>query len=172
MTLRTFDVLPALPTARLRASAAAFTLLALCGCESMNTTRVADRLLPGSTVIPDSTVRIAPSVNLSVESLVAAAIVGWYVDPLAPNWEVRERPLAADRIRFDLRQKRYNTGGDGEAMLLVRRRAAEIARETGLGHYEVLDQQEWIDSQTLGARRMLTAEIRLSAHRPPRPWTP
>ena len=144
----------------------------LAGCQSMNTTRVADRLLPASTIIPDSTVNLAPSVSVPVEALVGAAIVVWYVDPLAPNWEVRERSLAADRVRFELRQKRYNTGGDGEAGLLIRRRAAELAREAGLAHFEVVEQQESIDSQTLGARRMLTAEVRLLAERPARPWVP
>lgn len=157
---------------RARLAAVVLALSALAGCESMNTTRVADRLLPASTIIPDSTVRLAPSVSLSVESLVGAALVVWYVDPLAPNWEVREQPLGADRVRFELRQKRYHTGGDGEAGQLVRRRAAALAREVGLSHFEVIDQQESIDSQTLGARRVLTAEVRLLAARPSRPWMP
>jgi hypothetical protein len=164
------------PDCILRRSGAIAASLALAvvlaGCESMNTTRVADRLLPASTIIPDSTVKLAPSVSVSVEALVGAALVVWYVDPLAPNWEVRERPLGADRVRFELRQKRYNTGGDGEAGLLIRRRAGELAREAGLAHFEVVEQQESVDSQTLGARRMVTAEVRLLAQRPARPWAP
>lgn len=157
---------------RLRSLACALALLALSGCESMNTTRVANRLLPASPLIPDSTVNLAPSVSLSVESLVGAALVIWYVDPLAPNWEVREQPVPGDRVRFELRQKRYHTGGDGEAGQIIRRRAATLAREAGLGYFEVVDQQESIDSQTLGARRVLTAEVRLLAQRPARPWAP
>jgi len=160
------------PPPRARAGLALAVLLSLAGCESMNTTRVADRLLPASSIIPDSTVNVSPSVSLSVESLVGAALLVWYVDPLAPNWEVREQRLDPSRVRFDLRQKRYHTGGEGEAARIIRRRAALLAHEAGLAHYEVLEQEESIDSETLGARRVVTATVQLTPNRPPPPWVP
>ena len=82
-------------------------------------------------------------------------------DPMAPNWEVQETRVSEDVFHMQLRMKRYHTGGEGESMLILKRRAAQLQRELGYGSYRILDYMEGIDSQTLGARRFGEGRIQL-----------
>lgn len=82
-------------------------------------------------------------------------------DPLAPNWEIQETRVSEDVFHMQLRMKRYHKGGEGESMLILKRRAAQLQRELGYGSYRILDYMEGIDSQTLGARRFGEGSIQL-----------
>ncbi|MDR3323800.1 MAG: hypothetical protein LBS89_06320 [Zoogloeaceae bacterium] len=82
-------------------------------------------------------------------------------DPLAPNWEIEETRLKDDVFRFELRMKAHFTGGEGEAMALLKRRAEHLQRELGYHNYRILNYAEGIESRTLASRRYGEARIQL-----------
>jgi hypothetical protein len=86
-------------------------------------------------------------------------------DPLAPNWEITETRLSDDTFALSLKMKRYRTGGDGEGMAVLRRRANELTRMLGYTDYHILDYTEGVESQTMGAERFGEGSIRLVRNR-------
>jgi hypothetical protein len=118
-----------------------------------------------TTLIPDEDVMIAPGFTPPVEAVVFAALVGvtayYVIEPTAPNWELRITQLDETRVAIDLRKKRFSTGGDGEARLLLARKAQELAEENGFSGYALLSFVEGVESETLGARRVAHGVVRL-----------
>jgi hypothetical protein len=107
-------------------------LVLLTGCASSNPTE--SSLLPGNFILSD---------------------------PLAPNWEIEETRLNDDTYRLSMKMKRFHTGGAGESIQLLKRRASQLQHEQGFSQYQILEYSEGIDSQTIGARRMAEGVIRL-----------
>jgi len=101
------------------------------------------------------------SVKLGV-ALGAAAAIYLIYDPLAPNWEIEEEKLAEDTYRFSMTMKRFHTGGAGESIQIMKRRAVLLKNEYGHGDYQIVEYTEGIDSQTLGARRVAHGVIRFA----------
>ena len=97
---------------------------------------------------------------MATAAVVVAAIYFVY-DPLAPNWEIEESRLNDDTYRFSLKMKRYHTGGAGESIQILKRRASKIQYEQGFSGYQILEYTEGIESQTIGARRMAEGTIKL-----------
>jgi hypothetical protein len=141
--------------------------LSLGGCKSIGTnpTRIANDVLPNSPIIPDYRVPVAPGLSIPLDALIAGAIVYWFVDPLAPNWEISERRINHNLVHIALRKKRFSTGGDGEAPQIIRRRATELAMQAGVGNYQLIEYSESLDSETIGPRRVTTALVRLTNER-------
>jgi hypothetical protein len=100
------------------------------------------------------------TVSSSVATLIGIGIYLIY-DPLAPNWEIKEQRLADDTYRLDLRMKRYHTGGQGEAMQVLRRRAAALQAQGGFRDFQVVEYAEGIESKTFGAHRYAEARLKL-----------
>lgn len=134
----------------------AFFLVA--GCSSTGSTG-------GTSLIPNKSLQLTASYSVSLASLATAAVVGAAIylvyDPLAPNWEIEESRLADDTYRLSLKMKRYHTGGAGESIQILKRRASQLQYEQGFGSYQILEYTEGIDSQTIGARRMAEGVVRL-----------
>jgi len=114
-----------------------------------------------STLIPDKTFNITPGLALSVESILLGAALYWAVDPLAPNWQLEQAPLGADRVRISLRKKRFTSGGDGEAAQVFARRAERVARAGGYAGYTVMEYTEGIESTLPLAQRVAQGVIQL-----------
>lgn len=118
-----------------------------------------------SPLIPDKKIQLTAKMGVSLSSLATAAVVGAAIylvyDPLAPNWEIEESKLAPDVYRFSLKMKRYHTGGAGESVQILKRRASQLQYENGYSGYQILEYTEGIDSQTIGARRMAEGTVRL-----------
>ena len=118
-----------------------------------------------SPLIPDKVIQLTAKSSISLANLATGAlIVGaihLYYDPLAPNWEIEEARLTEDTYRFSLKMKRYHTGGAGESIQVLKRRASQLQIEQGYAGYQLLEYTEGIDSQTLGARRMAEGTIKL-----------
>lgn len=119
----------------------------------------------GKPLIPDKAIQLTAKTSLSLSNIasglaVAAAIYLIY-DPLAPNWEIEESRLNDDTYRFSLKMKRYHTGGAGESIQILKRRASQLQYEQGYASYQIMEYSEGIDSQTIGARRMAEGTIRL-----------
>lgn len=135
---------------KIAALAIAAALLAGCG---------------GSPLIPNKSLQLTAKTSVSMSTLATAAVIGAAVylvyDPLAPNWEIEESKLAPDVYRFSLKMKRYHTGGAGESIQILKRRASQLQYENGFGDYQILDYSEGIDSQTIGARRVAEGTVRL-----------
>jgi len=118
-------------------------------------------------MIPDKSWMVSPSVEISYEALAGAAVaavVVWYVaDPLAPTWGIERRKLSADRYRIDLRQKRFAVGGDGEAQQVFHRAAETLAEESGFAGYTILSYTEGIESGPLIAQRVSRGVVLLTS---------
>jgi len=118
-----------------------------------------------SPLIPDKKIQLTAKMGVSLSSLATAAMVGAAIylvyDPLAPNWEIEESKLAPDVYRFSMKMKRYHTGGAGESVQILKRRASQLQYENGYSGYQILEYTEGIDSQTIGARRMAEGTVRL-----------
>jgi hypothetical protein len=90
-----------------------------------------------------------------------AALLYILYDPLAPNWTIREQALDAETYHLSLRAKHFRTGGDGEAMRIVQRRAQQLQREKGYAGYRLLDYSEGIESATPFSYRISEGTIQL-----------
>jgi len=107
------------------------------------------------------TLTATPSVKAGL-ALGAAAAIYLIYDPLAPNWEIEEAKLAEDTYRFSMTMKRFHTGGAGESIQIMKRRATQLKSELGHGDYQIVEYTEGIESQTLGARRVAYGVIRFA----------
>lgn len=116
-------------------------------------------------IVPEGTVQLTPHTAYSLETLVlgAVAIGAIYLvyDPLAPNWKLEEKALNADTYYLSMRAKSFRTGGDGEAMMILKRRALKLQRENGYSGYRILDYSEGIESSTPFSQRFSEGTIQL-----------
>lgn len=131
--------------------------LFLAGCSTSTKT--------ASPIIPDKAIQLTAKTSLKLSTLATglAVVAAIYViyDPLAPNWEIEESRLNDDTYRFSLKMKRYHTGGSGESIQILKRRASQLQYEQGFANYQILEYTEGIDSQTIGARRVAEGTIKL-----------
>ncbi len=119
--------------------------------------------LPVNPIVPNANLRLTPSIQLPLESLLIGAAIWYFVDPLAPNWEGEARRLSDDTFAIALRSRRLrSTGGDGEAGKVFRRNAEEIVRSGGFADYTIVSFSEGIESELLGAVRVSEGVIRVS----------
>jgi len=116
-------------------------------------------------LIPDKVIQLTANSALSLSNIATGlAVIGaiyLVYDPLAPNWEINESRLNEDTYRFDMKMKRYHTGGGGESFQIMKRRASQLQYERGYSGYQILEYTEGIDSETLGARRVAGGVIRM-----------
>ena len=148
-----------------QAAGACLLAVLMSGCSSMisHNAGVIDASGKGvSTLIPNQTLQLSRSAGLSAETLLLGAALYWAVDPLAPNWQLAQAPLGADRVRISLRKKRFASGGDGEAAQLFARRAEQVARDGGYAGYTVMEYTEGIESTLPLAQRVSQGVIRLN----------
>lgn len=73
---------------------------------------------------------------------------------------IEEKPLSDDTY-FALRAKSFRTGGDGEAIQIIKRRALQLQREKGYVGYRILDYSEGIESSTPLTRRVSEGTVQL-----------
>jgi hypothetical protein len=90
-----------------------------------------------------------------------AALLYIIYDPLAPNWNIEEKALNEDTYYLSLRAKSFRTGGDGEAIRIIQRRALQLQREKGYTGYQILDYSEGIESSTPLTHRYSEGTIQL-----------
>lgn len=131
---------------------------------SISTHQVVGAVATGYAARTVGTKALSTLAGISVSSSVAmtAGIIIYLVyDPLAPNWEIKEQKLSDDTYLLDLRMKRYHTGGQGEAMQVLRRRAAALQAQGGFKDFQVVEYTEGIESKTFGAHRYAEAKLRL-----------
>lgn len=130
---------------------------ALSGCSTATST--------ASPFIPDKAIQLTAQTSIKLSSVATALVVIGAIylvyDPLAPNWEIEESRLNEDTYRFSLKMKRYHTGGAGESIQVLKRRASQLQFEQGFASYQILEYTEGIESQTIGARRMAEGTIKL-----------
>lgn len=127
--------------------------------------RAAGEYPKNSAIIPDATIKFTPNIAYSLEKLAlaagGAALLYYVYDPLAPNWSIEEAQYGDDVYRLSLKMKRFHNGGDGEAMMIFRRRANELKFARGYSDFEILEFQEGIESSTVAAQRYSEGIIRL-----------
>lgn len=126
-------------------------VLLLVGCKSVNGDYPRNQ-----TLIPSAGLKLSENYTLPLEKLVyfagAAYVVYLVLDPLAPNWEIEEARLDDDTYYLGMRMKRFHTGGDGEARMVFRRRAEQLARAGGYAGYEVMSFSEGVQSDLIAQR--------------------
>lgn len=135
------------------------SLLACAGCVLLVLTGCASTEGPSPVLIPNRELNISSSLSIPAEGLVLGAIVWIAVDPLAPNWRIEQYELGGGRYAFALIKKRFTTGGDGEAMQVLRRRAAELRREKGFHDYDIVEFEAGIQSDVPIAQRVARAVV-------------
>lgn len=145
----------------MRIFAALVVVVSLGACGTTQT-----KSFPGSgSLLPNTTLKIGPATAYTIEQIVVAGVAGalLYVvyDPLAPNWSIEERPLNEDTYALALRAKGFRTGGDGESLQIVKRRALQLQREKGYTGYRILDYSEGIESSTPLTHRVSEGTIQL-----------
>lgn len=140
--------------------------LIVVGCTSSGSTSIP--------LIPDDKIVLTSGAGGSIplSAAVGAALAYLIYDPLAPNWEIEERRLGEFRYQMSLRMKRFNTGGDGDALGIVRRRAQQLQLAQGQAGFRVTSFDQGIDSQTIGARRWAEAFVVLTPATPVPKTTP
>ena len=140
---------------------ALFVGLAVVGCGGVDTTSIPST----GSLLPNTTVQIGPTIAYSVEAIAVAgataALLYVIYDPLAPNWSIEEKPLTTDTYYLSLRAKSFRTGGDGEAIQILKRRALQLQREKGYAGYRILDYSEGIESSTPLTHRVSEGTIQL-----------
>ncbi len=94
----------------------------------------------------------------------AALAIHLIYDPLAPNWEIEETRLSDDSYQLSMKMKRFHTGGAGEALQLLKRRALQLQQEQGFAGYQIASYSEGVDSQTLSTRRVAEGTLRFVRH--------
>jgi hypothetical protein len=116
-------------------------------------------------VVPDGTLQLTTRNVYSLETLavgaVAIGVIYLVYDPLAPNWKLEEKALNADTYYLSMQAKSFRTGGDGEAMMIMKRRALKLQRENGYTSYRILDYSEGIESSTPFTHRFSEGTIQL-----------
>jgi hypothetical protein len=140
----------------------AAALSAGCAAISNNPGAVDASGNPVGTLIANKSLQLTRTVSLSAENLVLGTTLYWLVDPLAPNWQLQQEALGADRVRIALRKKRFSSGGDGEAAQLFARRAGQIAHEGGYAGYTVMEYTEGVESTLPLAERVAQGVIQLN----------
>lgn len=139
----------------------------LAGCNGMRLPTQINGTLPRQgTIIPDTTLNVAPSVAIQLEKVVYwgmyAGVAYLILDPWAPNWEIEQTQFPADQYHLSLHMKRVYAGGAGEARLVFQRRAKDLMRERGYDGYQVLEYSEGLESSVLGSQRTAEGVIRLT----------
>ena len=142
---------------------ALFCVLIVAACGSANT-----KMIPNSgTLLPNYALKVSPGIAYTVEQIAVAGVAGGLAyliyDPLAPNWLIEEKRLGAEVFALSLRAKSFRTGGDGEAMQVLKRRALALQQENGYAGYRIVAYSEGIESSTPLTRRVAEGSIRLLA---------
>jgi len=83
------------------------------------------------------------------------------IELLAPNWEIETREAGPSHYRITLTMKRFTTGGDGEAYLVMMRTAEQLRQAQGAQAYSVAEFSEGIESTVPVARRVARAVVEL-----------
>ena len=143
----------------------------LCGLAVVACGSVETKSIPSTgSILPNATVQVGPTIAYSVEQIAvagaAAAVLYFVYDPLAPNWSIEEKPLTDDTYYLALRAKSFRTGGDGEAIQIIKRRALQLQREKGYVGYRILDYSEGIESSTPLTRRVSEGTVQLVKAQP------
>jgi hypothetical protein len=127
-----------------------------------------ENIPPSGSILPsEGKVQVTSNTSYSYEELALAPIGNWAINqlwnyplnlyfvyqPFAKNWTMEEAVLDPNTYYVRLQAKRFRTGGDGEAMSVLKRRATQIQHEHGFTGYRILDYSEGIESNTIGAQK-------------------
>lgn len=144
--------------------AALFGSLLLVGCARWDS--VGGSYPHKSSLLPNAQIKLSETISYSLEKIVLTGAGAWILyniyDPLAPNWEVVEAKVADNVYVLDLKMKRFHTGGSGEAMMVIKRRAEQLRRENGFASYRVVDYVEGIESSTPIAQRYAQGLVQMA----------
>jgi hypothetical protein len=108
-----------------------------------------------------NTVKALPGSGVVDLPNATAALLYIIYDPFAPNWSVQEQRLNEDTYYLAMRAKSFRTGGDGEAIQILKRRALRLQREKGFTSYRILDYSEGVESSTPFSHRVSEGTIQL-----------
>ena len=81
------------------------------------------------------------------------------------NWYVEISPLGDRAYEFQLKTWVMRSGGEGEAMMILKRRAEKMRRELGASSYRIQDYQTGIQSTYPTTQRFVYAIVEFDAGR-------
>lgn len=82
-------------------------------------------------------------------------LVKWYriYDPFYDTWDLEEADLGNNRFYIEMKMKHFNRGGEGEALLIFKRRADKLRELRQMGSFEIIEFNETVENQVLHTRR-------------------
>lgn len=121
----------------------------------------------GSIVSSEGKIQITENTSYSYKELIMWPVSNWALDqlwkdpltlyfvyqPFAPNWNIQETALDENTYYVRLQAKRFRTGGDGEAMVVLRRHATMLQKQHGFAAYRIVEYSEGIESGTPVSQR-------------------
>ncbi|GAA5159437.1 hypothetical protein [Viridibacterium curvum] len=142
-------------------------MVSLAGCNSLGLDKIGFSKAEKGTLLPGGAFKLSPRYAVAyMDIIMVAGLVGLMyqvVDPQAPAWEILETRLPDRRVIYSLRMQRVHNGGEGEARMVLQRRATELARESGMAGYEIISYTESMDSRLFLPHRLADAEVRMIA---------
>lgn len=138
----------------------AAVLSAVTGCTSVEYVSPAE-----GWYIPKATINVAPNTHYTLEQLALTGLAGlalnYVYQPFAPNWTLEEAVLDERTYYIRMQAKRFRIGGDGEAMMLLKRRATQLQYDRGYAGFRILDYAEGVESNTPIAQRFSQGIVQL-----------
>lgn len=101
------------------------------------------------------------SINMAFSADATTSQIYSVSEPSTPNWSIEEMPLGNDVYFVSMRARVFRSGGDGESIMLLKRRAAILQREKGYESYRILDYAERIESGWFFSQRVAEGKIQL-----------
>ncbi|MFN7085452.1 MAG: hypothetical protein ACK4N4_02350 [Burkholderiales bacterium] len=138
--------------------------LGLAGCGTLGTNSSPGNDSAGNeikTIVPNKSLNLSRSLQIPLEGLLLGTAIYLVVDPLSPNWRIEESRAGDDAFRLALRRKPFASGGEGEAMQVLQRRAEQLARDHGRSGYTIVEFTEGIESTLPLAQRVSHGVVRL-----------
>lgn len=82
-------------------------------------------------------------------------------DPFYDTWDMKEAELGNNRYYIEMKMKHFTRGGEGEALLMFKRRADKVRELQKMASYEILDFNESIENQVFHTRRVASGVFEL-----------
>lgn len=82
-------------------------------------------------------------------------------DPFYDTWDMKEAELGNNRYYIEMKMKHFTRGGEGEALLMFKRRADKVRELQKMASYEILDFNESIENQVFHTRRVASGIFEL-----------
>lgn len=140
-----------------------FSLLfsALSGLANGGATPPADKpTAPPTFDLPES-----EAATPALEGGLPASVIGPAIAELRASWNAEVNPLSETAYEVTFRMWPLRSGGSGEGMLQLKRRAEKMKRDLGFARYRISEYSEGVESNLPFAQRFVYAVLEFDRKR-------